>query len=122
MNTNNLTQTISLEPLFDTLKECGFTDHLATNEELKAIYSFFFRKIIHHETISIDFFLTFTCSDIIIEVAIAGQISHVDRIHANDPSLLTKKDILRIIKKHIDDLFRSTNDAVSREINLIKSK
>lgn len=122
MSNNKQTQTIDLQPLFDTLKDCGFTDLLAKNKSASQVYNFFFRRLFNHDTISVDFRMLHTSSDIIVEVEIAGKIGKIDEVRINDPSMLTKKDILRIVERQVDNLFRSTNDAVSREINLIKSK
>lgn len=122
MSNNKQTQTIDLQPLFDTLKECGFTDLLAKNKSASQVYNFFFRKLFNHDTVAVDFRMLHTSSEIIVEAEIAGKIGKVDQVLINDPSMLTKKDILRIVQRQVDILFRDTNDAVSREINLLKSK
>lgn len=119
MSNDKQTQTIDLQPLFDTLKSCGFTDITEIDPDVKAKFQFNYELSLYYGLIKANILMSHTGSQIILEVEIADRIGNVDSIKLNNLSMFTGKDIMRMIIKKIDYLLEETRRAAFTELNNI---
>lgn len=116
MSNNNLTQTIDLQPFFTTLEMCGFKETCKDNELFKQHYLFNYELSLYHHIVKINLLMLHTNNDIIVEIDIAGKIGSVDSMKFNNASMLSKRDIFRLVGDKVAKLMTETQDSIRGEL------
>lgn len=116
MSNNNLTQTIDLQPFFTTLERCGFKETCKDNELFKQHYLFNYELSLYHHIVKINLLMLHTSNDIIVEIDIAGKIGAVDSMKFNNASMLSRRDIFRLVGDKVAKLMTETQDSIRGEL------
>lgn len=116
MSNNNLTQTIDLQPFFTTLERCGFKETCKDNELFKQHYLFNYELSLYHHIVKINLLMLHTNNDIIVEIDIAGKIGAVDSMKLNNASMLSRRDIFRLVGDKVAKLMTETQDSIRGEL------
>lgn len=116
MSNNNLTQTIDLQPFFTTLERCGFKETCKDNELFKQHYLFNYELSLYHHIVKVNLLMLHTNNDIIVEIDIAGKIGSVDSMKFNNASMLSKRDIFRLVGDKVAKLMTETQDSIRGEL------
>ncbi|NCB45131.1 MAG: hypothetical protein EOM59_21285 [Clostridia bacterium] len=116
MSNNNLTQTIDLQPFFTTLERCGFKETCKDNELFKQHYLFNYELSLYHHIVKVNLLMLHTNNDIIVEIDIAGKIGAVDSMKFNNASMLSRKDIFRLVGDKVTKLMTETQDSIRGEL------
>lgn len=116
MSNNNLTQTIDLQPFFTTLERCGFKETCKDNELFKQHYLFNYELSLYHHIVKVNLLMLHTNNDIIVEIDIAGKIGAVDSMKFNNASMLSRRDIFRLVGDKVAKLMIETQDSIRGEL------
>ena len=116
MSNNNLTQTIDLQPFFTTLERCGFKETCKDNELFKQHYLFNYELSLYHHIVKVNLLMLHTNNDIIVEIDIAGKIGSVDSMKFNNASMLSRRDIFRLVGDKVTKLMTETQDSIRGEL------
>lgn len=116
MSNNNLTQTIDLQPFFTTLERCGFKETCKDNELFKQHYLFNYELSLYHHIVKVNLLMLHANNDIIVEIDIAGKIGSVDSMKFNNASMLSKRDIFRLVGDKVAKLMTETQDSIRGEL------
>lgn len=116
MSNNNLTQTIDLQPFFTTLERCGFKETCKDNELFKQHYLFNYELSLYHHIVKVNLLMLHTNNDIIVEIDIAGKIGAVDSMKFNNASMLSRRDIFRLVGDKVTKLMTETQDSIRGEL------
>lgn len=116
MSNNNLTQTIDLQPFFTTLERCGFKETCKDNELFKQHYLFNYELSLYHHIVKVNLLMLHTNNDIIVEIDIAGKIGAVDSMKFNNASMLSRKDIFRLVSDKVTKLMTEAQDSIRGEL------